>query len=300
MLKHHMIFKACVNRYFWWGKLLGAALGFLMAGPIGALLGLFAGNLFDRGLHGHLAKAHNFYRTEKRPAVKKAFLRAVFSSMGHMAKADGRVSQEEIQMAQTIMRELRLTQSEQTAAKRFFQQGKQTTHRVAEPLNLLKSIVQDNTNLLHSFIQLQYRMAQVDGLTPEKVTTLNVLLNELGLAPLHQQAHARDAYTTQFNQHRSWGQYYSRDEHTKKTNEEYYTSPKFYTSDTLNAAYEKLGLSPNATQQEVKRAYRRLISKHHPDKYIAEGKSEQQIKAANEKTQAIRKAYEQICKAHIS
>jgi DnaJ like chaperone protein len=283
-----MVFKAHAHRYIWWGKLLGAGLGFLTAGPIGALFGIFAGNLFDRGLSEHLIKAHNTYRIEKSPAIKQAFLRATFSSLGHIAKADGRVSEEEIQIAKLMMQELHLNKSEETAAKRFFQQGKHANFRMTEPLEMLRSLAQDNPKLLHAFVQLQYRMAQVDGLSSEKVTTLNILLNELGLASLHQQAHARNAYKPQFNQH-------TRTEQARQAHQEYYTSQNFYTSHTLEASYKRLGLSSTATQQDVKRAYRRLVSKHHPDKCIAKGLSEQHIKAANEKTQAIRKAYEHIC-----
>lgn len=283
-----MIFRAHNHGHIWWGKVLGMALGFLTAGPIGALFGIFAGNLFDRGLSEHLIKAHNAYRIEKCPAIKQTFLRATFSSLGHIAKADGRVSEKEIQIAKLMMHELRLNKSEETAAKRFFQQGKQTNFRITEPLEMLRNLAPDNKKLLHAFVQLQYRMAQVDGLSSEKVTTLNIILNELGLASLHQQAHARNAYKSHANQH-------AKNEQAKQAHHEYYTSQSFYTSHTLESSYKQLGLSSTAKQQEVKRAYRRLISQHHPDKCIAKGLSEQHIKAANEKTQAIRKAYEHIC-----
>lgn len=285
-----MIFRAQAHRYFFWGKLLGAGLGFLTAGPIGAIFGVFAGNLFDRGLNEHLIKTNNYYRIEKNPAIKQAFLQATFSSLGHIAKADGRVSEEEIQIAKLMMKELHLNKSEETLAKRFFQQGKHPRYRITEPLDLLRNLAQKNPKLLHAFIQLQYRMAQVDGLSSEKVTALNILLNELGLASLHKQAHARQDYRAQFNQN-----YNNKTEHTRQSHHEYYTSQDFYTSQTLESSYKLLGLTSSANQKDVKRAYRRLISKHHPDKCIAAGFSEQQIKAANEKTQAIRKAYEHIC-----
>ncbi|MDF1684958.1 MAG: co-chaperone DjlA [Legionellaceae bacterium] len=285
-----MIFRAQAHRYFFWGKLLGAGLGFLTAGPIGALFGVFAGNLFDRGLTEHLIKTNNYYRIEKNPAIKKAFLHATFASLGHIAKADGRVSEEEIQLTKLMMKELHLNKSEETAAKQYFQQGKHASYRITEPLALLQNLAQKNPKLLHAFVQLQYRMAQVDGLSPEKVTTLNILLNKLGLASLHKQAHARNDYRAQFNQNDK-----NRSGQTGQTHQEYYASQDFYTSQTLDSSYQLLGLSSSATKQDVKRAYRRLISKHHPDKCIAAGMSKQRIKAANEKTQAIRKAYEHIC-----
>jgi len=289
-----MIFRPQAHRYFFWGKLLGAGLGFLTAGPIGALLGVFAGNLFDRGLTEHFIKINNYYRIEKNPTIKQAFLRATFSSLGHIAKADGRVSEEEIQLTKLMMKELHLNKSEETVAKRFFQLGKHTKYRITEPLDLLRNLAQKNPKLLHAFVQLQYRMAQVDGLSLEKVTALNILLNALGLAPLSQQAHARNDYRSQFNQNYNFN-YNKKNEQTRQTHQEYDAYQSVYTSQTLESSYTLLGLSSSATQQDVKRAYRRLISKHHPDKCIAAGMSEQRIKEANEKTQVIRKAYEHIC-----
>jgi len=280
-----MIFKAHAPRYFFGGKLMGAVLGFLTAGPLGALMGVFVGNLFDKGLNEHFLKANNTYRIEKDPAIKQAFLHATFSNLGHIAKVDGRVSEAEIYLAQQIMKELHLNKSEQTAAQRFFQEGKQTQFRVTQSLTPLKNLLYEKPKLLHAFVQLLYRMAKIDGLSPQKVTSLNIILNELGLAPLHHQPHARRDYYAQFRQHN----HHHRAEQTQQAHQE------FYTSQTLESSYQLLGLSSSASQEDVKRAYRRLISKHHPDKCIAAGMSEQRIKAANEKTQAIRKAYEHIC-----
>ena len=63
----------------------------------------------------------------------------------------------------------------------------------------------------------------------------------------------------------------------------------------LTRAYDILQVQPSANKQEIKRAYRRLMSRHHPDKLIAQGMPKDKIKLANEKTQIIRKAYEEIC-----
>ncbi|MDF1677947.1 MAG: co-chaperone DjlA [Legionellaceae bacterium] len=283
-----MLFRSHFIQHAWWGKLLGAALGFLIAGPSGALLGVFIGSLFDRGLSEHLSKPHQAYHNEKRIPVRQAFQRATFSIMGHLCKVDGYVSAEEIRNAKTIMQELRLNHTERTHAKTFFQQGKAATFELNEPLQSLKHLAIDNRQLLLAFIQLQYRTAQIGGLTPKKVAVLNTLLSELGLAPLHEQAHAQDAFYTQFHQYTqqkrrySWG-----------GNENISSA---YAGPAPESAYALLNVSSNATQQEVKRAYRKQMSKYHPDKYIGEGLSEAKVKQANEKTQAIRKAYETICK----
>ncbi|MCK5396380.1 MAG: co-chaperone DjlA, partial [Gammaproteobacteria bacterium] len=70
------------------------------------------------------------------------------------------------------------------------------------------------------------------------------------------------------------------------------------TSDTLtlSQAYKILGVSKNSSEAEVKKAYRRLMSQHHPDKLVSKGLPDEMIQLATEKTQEIRKAYDLIKK----
>ncbi len=63
---------------------------------------------------------------------------------------------------------------------------------------------------------------------------------------------------------------------------------------SLQAAYEVLGVSSDASDAEVKRAYRRLLSQHHPDKLVSKGLPEEMMKVASQKTHEIRQAYERI------
>ena len=63
---------------------------------------------------------------------------------------------------------------------------------------------------------------------------------------------------------------------------------------TLEDDYALLELNASATDADLKRAYRRLMSRHHPDKLIARGLPEEMVKVATEQTQAIKAAYERI------
>jgi DnaJ like chaperone protein len=62
----------------------------------------------------------------------------------------------------------------------------------------------------------------------------------------------------------------------------------------VSQAYDVLGIDRTASDAEVKKAYRRLMNQHHPDKLIAKGLPEEMIRIATEKTQQIKQAYEQI------
>ena len=65
----------------------------------------------------------------------------------------------------------------------------------------------------------------------------------------------------------------------------------------LKEAYEILGIESSASTAELKKAYRRLMSQHHPDKLVAKGLPEEMMKMAKEKTQEIQGAYEVIKKS---
>ena len=66
------------------------------------------------------------------------------------------------------------------------------------------------------------------------------------------------------------------------------------TGPSLADAYEILGVDEDASNDEVKRAYRRLMNRHHPDKLVSKGLPEEMIEVATEKTQEIRVAYEKV------
>ena len=66
---------------------------------------------------------------------------------------------------------------------------------------------------------------------------------------------------------------------------------------TLNDAYAILNVKTDASDAEVKRAYRRLLSQHHPDKLVSKGLPEEMMKMATQKTHEIRQAYEQVKEA---
>ncbi len=266
-----------LRRFFasqtWWGKLLCAFLGYLVAGPVGAFFGVFIGNFFDRGLAEHFTNPFWPYHAEQRHGVKKIFLEATFSILGHISKADGHVSLQEINMAKTLMQQMNLNHAQKAAAQHFFNEGKKEGFQLKPIITLLQKATFDRPSLTKLFIDTQYNAALLDGLTEKKIQIINSILNCMRCAPIHEQS--------QFNE-----QFY------RKANA---GEPRASTQGTHDSAYAVLQVQPTATKQEVKRAYRRLVSQNHPDKLMAQGLPTERIKLANEKTQIICKAYEQIC-----
>ncbi|WP_115709928.1 co-chaperone DjlA [Legionella sainthelensi] len=280
----------------WWGKIIGACFGYLIAGPTGTLFGLLIGNFFDRGLSQYYSNPHWSYYSEKRKNVQKTFFEATFSIMGHLAKADGRVTENELAVARQFMEEMRLSKEQKIVAKRLFNEGKQLGFNLNEILEHLKKSCKDNRDLLRLFLDIQYRAALTDGLSTKKIQLLDVIFSKLDFAPLHRQYRFYEDFGTSYSYEQpkddeSQSQQYSSSESYSSYSRYNYQSTK----SNLDYAYALLEIAPHASKQEVKRAYRRLLSRNHPDKLIAQGLPQEMIKIANEKTQKIVKAYELIC-----
>src|SRR5438132_3340850 len=90
----------------WTGKVVGGLLGMLTLGPLGAAVGVLLGHQFDE--HADGAEAEPRLGNADVAAIGERFFRATFLVMGYLAKADGRVSQQEISAARAVMSALRL------------------------------------------------------------------------------------------------------------------------------------------------------------------------------------------------
>jgi DnaJ like chaperone protein len=266
----------------WLGKLIGALFGYMAFGAVGAVLGIIIGNLFDQGLAEHLSKPYSQYRNEKRASVKNIFFEATFTVMGHIAKADGRVTEEQIRMVKQLMSDLQLSATQQKLAQHYFREGKKPDYNLWQILTLLRDATRDNPELLKLFIDLQFQMVVIGGISLKKQQMLNAILTYMGFAPLHQQ-------------HRFYEDFAQHQANQRSQSQGQQSSHKTNQSPPAEHAYRVLGVTRSTNKQDVKRAYRQLISRNHPDKLIAKGLPESMIKLANEKTQQIRKAYEQIC-----
>lgn len=270
--------------HHWWGKFIGAIFGYMLFGPSGAILGVLIGNLFDRSLTDRLTRPYEAYHAEKRKAIQTIFFEATFSIMGYLSKADGRVTEAQISMASRLMNDMQLSKLQRQTAQNYFRAGAKSNFDLWPILSLLRETTKDNPELLKLFIDIQFKTALVGGLSTKKQRLLNMILNYLGFASLHKQQRFYDDFSTQ-NTYRG------------TNNESASSSHSSYqqTRTAADHAYGILGVTRTAGKQEVTRAYRRLMSLNHPDKLIAKGSPEAMIKIANEKTQKIRKAYEQIC-----
>lgn len=257
----------------WLGKVVGGAFGFMMGGPLGAVLGASVGHQFDEGMHKYEDEENLSPGDQHR--VQMAFFTATFSVMGHIAKADGKVTASEINLAKRIMDELALTEEMRTAAINLFQQGKANDFPLFGVLDQFRKECHRRTHLIRMFLEIQIQAAYADGvLDKAEESVLRKICTHLGISRFEY-----ESIKLQFQaQQRFYGQ-----------NQQPGNSAK-----NIENAYAVLGIDDSATDAEVKKAYRRLMSQNHPDKLVAKGLPEEMMVLAKEKTQKIRKAYESI------
>ncbi|WP_426359810.1 co-chaperone DjlA [Pseudocolwellia sp. HL-MZ19] len=261
-----------------WGKVLGGLFGFMLSKNIfGALLGIWLGHRFDKGLGLNFNNLSGGGFTEE--DRQQAFFDTTFSVMGYVAKANGVVSSQEIAFATAYMDKLSLKGALRQQAQDAFREGKSTAFPLDERLKDFTNKCGRRHDLLLMFLEIQIQVAFADGtLDSEERAALHQIAKLLGfsvrdLDRLLEMIIAGDRFNGQGGQ---------RPQSTKSQ---------------LSNAYKVLGCSADMTDQEIKKAYRKLMSQNHPDKLVAKGLPPEMMETAKEKAQDIQAAYETVTKA---
>ena len=144
----------------WWATLLGGTLGFVVGGPIGALLGAALGQSVGFALRGVEVQGADDAGRER---TQVAFFTATFGVMGHVAKADGRVSPDEIGLANRVMDHFGINEDQRRAARAIFNEGKAPGFPLDAVLDQLRRECGRAINLLRLFLEIQVQAAWADG-----------------------------------------------------------------------------------------------------------------------------------------
>ncbi len=254
-----------------------ALIGFLLLHFPGLILGAFLGRVIEGRLRYQRSagRSGNFSGFS---AVQNIFFKVTFQTLGFVAKSGGRITERDIQAARDIMQDLNISGELKEKAISYFYEGKNDGFKIYQSLRILRSACWRAPDKLRYFMNLQIQAVNSSrSITASKQNALRYIAEQLNLHEFHFDSH-ESAYQSQ---QRSYQQSYQR-----RSNR---------SSSAVNNPYRVLNISTKASDAEAKRAYRKLISKHHPDRLIAQGASEQKIKEANSKTQQIKAAYEQIC-----
>jgi len=253
----------------WKGTFFGALIGLLLTRTVwGAVLGAIIGQMIDQ------SATLSWGGAGATASVSEVFFRTTFELMGHVAKSDGRVSEAEIEAARRLMQELRLGPHEISVAIDCFRTGKSAAFDADLSVEQLREACGMRYDLLRAFMELQLRAALAgNGISPPARSILTRVAERLGMSGL-EFAHMESAVRA-----RQQGRGSSAGRPAEKT---------------LNDCYAELEGNAGMSDQEVTKAYRRQMSRHHPDKLVANGLPESMAQVAKEKTQRIQEAYETI------
>lgn len=256
----------------YWGKIIGTLAGLATLKPWFALAGLLLGHQFDRGF---AERYRNFERGGAPPArLPDAYLRPLFQSMGHLAKSDGRVTEEEIRAARTIMHRLSLGPAKVRSAINWFDEGKQPGFPLAHSVRNMRRVAGRKPDLRILFVRLLLEVVLAKERLGRRERALvwtvcsELDVGRVDLAQLEAMIRAQRGF-----RHSPEGDADSR---------------------RLRHAYETLGVEEAATNDEIKKAYRRLMNQSHPDKIAASKPGEEALAKAQQRTREIRGAYEML------
>jgi|AntAceMinimDraft_11_1070367.scaffolds.fasta_scaffold00101_16 DnaJ like chaperone protein len=260
-------------KYQFVGKVIGGLIGLAAGGIIGLVVGVLIGHAFDRAL----TKTLLFGSPENIERIRNSFFETTFLLSGYLAKVDGRISQQEIEHTEQVIAQMGLNAQQRQRAIQLFRTGSASDFNIEPAVAVFLQTCGPQRKLQQTLLLFLIALAHVDhGVEPTEHAALVRIASLMDMTAAQLEQLLRMA-RAQEHFHQQGGQ-------------------SARTATSMEDAYAALAVGSSASDQEVKRAYRKRMSENHPDKLIAKGVPEEMIKLATARAQEIQAAYEVIKK----
>ena len=302
------------------GTIFGFLLGILLIGKnivfavAFALIGYF---LFDKP---------RLEKSEKRKRAYDAFSKGsnynlslvdiTFSFMGYIARGAGRINEDHIGTAYSVMEMMQLDENAKKTAMNAFNAGKKADFNIDAKIAELKAIIGDNDAFIDYILEIQIQVALSDGvLSKQEHDRLIILAASLGVSVQSMERLISIRYSEMmfsqrfrnsgYDYQQSTQENYQNDRNSshesgygngKSEDESRSYNGNYSSQSKLDAAYKVLGIEKSASDDEVKKAHRRLMLKYHPDRLASQGLTEEMIRMYTEKAKDIQAAFDMIKK----
>lgn len=276
-----------------WGKVLGVIFGLMFLKIPGAILGLIVGHFFDKAYSQDFNRSGGFARFFSDPKSMKQqaiFFHSLFSALGHLAKSDGKVTPKEIQIATALMDDMQLTGDTRKEAQNAFREGKARDFPLVDTLNTFYQACHGRRDILQVFLEILIQTAFADGeVSQQEYRVLEKVAKPLGFRRKDvDYLIAMYEAEIRFRQRRGHGGT------DQRRGQQGRSSGGYSDQQSLSDAYQILGVTQHDDEKTIKRAYRKRMSEHHPDKLISKGLPQQAMEIAKKKAQDIQSAYELV------
>lgn len=243
-----------------WGKLIGGAAGMALGGPIGAILGIAAGHGVDKVSKFDIDESNKKFSNDQKEQI---FATSVIAISAKLAKADGKISKSEILAFKKIFE---FPAEDEKAISNIFNSAKENIDDYKGIAEQVYKVFKSDRGLLFELLNSLFSIAYADGeLHPKEKVMLSEIAKIFQISDNEFES-LKNIFEAKISQDNT----------------------------SINRSYKILGLSDNASLEQVSNQYRKLIKEYHPDKLQGMGLPKEFIELANQKLSAINKAYTEI------
>jgi len=246
-----------------WGKVIGGAAGFALGGPLGAMMGVVAGNIYDKKRKvsstqqriPNQSKYHEISSQEK----QHIFALGIITLTAKLAKADGEVTQDEIEV---FKEKFKIPPNEEDQVRKIFNEAQKSVYGFESIAQQIGELFQDSNEVLEEILNNLFYVAEADGKISESELSFLKTVSSI----------------------------FKFDENTFQ---------RIYQSrlkDKESDPFKVLGVKRTDSEETIKKAWIKLNKEHHPDNLIAKGMPPEFIEQSTKEISSINVAYDKINK----